>query len=962
MSNKDLPNSEPNSSDPLESGAAQPKYTERPVFPVDTPNAPTYITPEPSGLQIPPQAAVTQLDFDLLPRQFGHFVLQSKVGQGGAGIVFRALDQRSDQIVAVKLLRDSQQFRMISVPRFQKESKMQAEIESPFVARHLEFDQVNDTYYIASEFVNGAAAESLMSRFPDQPKLSLLVIQDLLRGLAAIHQNGVIHRDVKPGNLIIVYGDQKQALSEDNFQCAKLTDFGLARHVDQSESMALTQQRAVLGTPLYMAPEQYAESRSVNASADVYAAGATLYHMLAGIPPFCCDDLSTLAEKHRSEKPVSVCKVNEKVGEALSFVVDKALAKEPTQRYPNAAQMLIDIEQLVNAKPIRIRTSPSTPIEEKSKVRNYSFQWELNASVQSLWPLVSDTDRFNKAIGLPAPEFTFEHSPGKRKIHAQANFNGMKVRWLEHPFQWIVEKELSVLREFESGPFKWVISEVVLEQLAGDRTRLLHNFQVEPRGWFGRLLTPIQFGWQTKRSLDRVYQKIEDIANSQLPMSQEVPFGAAIKLTHGQKKWLESNSQKLKKNTGDQNRSQRLVQFLERASGPAVTKIRTAMLAELFETSLDSALEFGLNSVEAGLLKLTWDIICPVCRVAAQSVPSLKAIEEHAHCRTCNMNFGVDFSQHVELLFSAHPSIRDLEDKTYCIGGPFHAPHILAQNQLSAAQQLEIPVTAVPGHYVVKSPQLDAEAQLVAKENVQASQVVVQFDESTEAQAKQFAPGPVCLGIHNNTPVELQVRLEKQAANPDLMTAARAFQNPRFQQLFPDEIRDVSGLAEVSDLFVVLFQLPDADRLAEEQGDIRLRQFWQEVQSRIANEQSFQIVAANFDQLIVSFETAKEVTESLSCYFDSTDLRLAPTQLTLLVHHGSAYSSYAKNQSEIFGKCVREVQKIARNESGPTFLACNQLASTDAFDSLHPWLKKVDEKPNDPMGWVRYSVESRTSD
>ena len=449
-------------------------------------------------------------DLSQLPLKFAGYTLLKKIGEGGAGIVFLANPDPENSSasgyknVALKMMRPETLARGRAVMRFEKESRLHSEIECPFVTKHLEFGSDRGVYFIASEFAEGCSLDKIIKRFSGLPaKESLRIIVDLLKALAAMHTSGLIHRDVKPANIIANFqnrsatdknwpSDCKGDLGE--FAMAKLTDFGLARHVEQSESLAMTHQRTTLGTPLYMAPEQHFESRAVDARADVYAVGVTLYQMLAGKTPFSSNEHVELAEMHRIERPDSLAIARSGISEAINSVVMKALEKDPNLRYQHAHEMLADVERILDNQPIALSIQSKTPDAAHRSVKRYDFQWTLNAPPNLLWPLVADTDRFNRAIGLPAANFSYDHSDGRLSVFGDTKFNGMKIRWREHPFQWICERELSVLREFESGPFEWLKSTVELEPLVDKRTRLIHRIEVKPRGWFGRMLTPIQFG------------------------------------------------------------------------------------------------------------------------------------------------------------------------------------------------------------------------------------------------------------------------------------------------------------------------------------------------------------------------------------------------------------------------------------------------------------------------------------
>ena len=181
----------------------------------------------------------------------------------------------------------------------------------------------------------------------------------------------------------------------------KLLDFGLARHVVETESLVLTQAGAVVGTPYYIAPEQSSGTEKIGPPADVYAMGATLFHLLAGRPPFMGGTMYGLIAKHRNDPPPALTELNNSVSEAVGQVVAKALAKQPEARYADAGEMLLDLERLLRGEPTGIGVHPRLPVCDPRDLVRFDFRWELDASPRQLWPHVSNTDRLNRARACP---------------------------------------------------------------------------------------------------------------------------------------------------------------------------------------------------------------------------------------------------------------------------------------------------------------------------------------------------------------------------------------------------------------------------------------------------------------------------------------------------------------------------------------------------------------------------------
>ena len=828
-----------------------------------TPIAPSFFEVSSRRRAFGVDASVTAIDCTSLPYEFGNYTLGEVVGEGGAGIVFKGIPKpehaaaQGFDVVAVKLIRPEIINNVKAAQRFEKESRVHAGIKSAYVTQHLEFGCEEGHHFIASEFVQGIGLNNVIDQLkPLTVGEAFRVAADILKALVVLHSNGVVHRDVKPSNVIASFKSKSNVGDPtfDDFVIAKLTDFGLARHIEQSESLAITRQRTILGTPHYMAPEQYVESCSVDGRADIYSVGVTLYQMLAGQLPFDTGEMGKLAELHRTERPNPLTPRIAGISEAVNNIVMKALEKEPSQRYQNASEMLADVQCVLDDQPISLRLYPETPNASHSSVRGYDFQWNLNATAKQLWPLVSDTDRFNQAMGLPAVEFTFDHSGSQRKVFAKANFNGMKVRWREHPFQWIIQNQMSVLREFEVGPFEWVTSTVELHPLAGGQTRLIHRFLVKPRGLLGKLMTPIQFNLMTKRSLNQTYSKLERIANdTSCAYACDAPFSKPVKLSRAQRNALDSRVQQLAVSIPNGPLVKDFAKLIGTVADSFAARMRPIPLSQRLECSLETAIQICLRGVEVGLLNMSWDVICPVCRIAAGNAPALSRFKDHEHCKVCDLDFEVDFNKSVEVIFSVHPEIRPIELKTYCIGGPFHAPHVLAQNRLLANQFVDVGTTLSRGKYKICGPQLVD--QPVVKVHDEATKSRAEYVVGASSpQMSDLKPGAGCIHIENKAETEVIVRLEQAAGGDDSVTAAMASQLPLFQKLFPQDVVTCKELTDLSNVYLLGIKLLDVNRLIDDLGEMRVRQYM------ILLQKHFEMAAADcrliectHDSILVSF-------------------------------------------------------------------------------------------------------------
>jgi eukaryotic-like serine/threonine-protein kinase len=255
----------------------------------------------------------------------GRYELGARLGVGGMSTVVSAFDERLEREVAIKLLAehlaDDDQF----VTRFRREALAAARLVHPNIVQVFDFgfDQASHRHYIAMELVRGqSGAVILRDEGVLEVREALSIVAQACRGLEYAHRNGVVHRDVKPGNLLC---------GEDGV--VKLADFGIAKAI--SEESSITQVGSVLGTAAYLAPEQ-AAGEQAGPAADLYALGVVTYQFLSGRLPYEAQSLTELALKQQREVPPRLDELNHEVTPQLAMAVDRALALDPRQRPASA--------------------------------------------------------------------------------------------------------------------------------------------------------------------------------------------------------------------------------------------------------------------------------------------------------------------------------------------------------------------------------------------------------------------------------------------------------------------------------------------------------------------------------------------------------------------------------------------------------------------------------------------------
>lgn len=428
------------------------------------------------------------------------------LGRGGMGIVYKARQTKLDRVVALKMVLSGAHASRTDRERFLSEARAVAQLKHPNILQIHDVGERNEQPYFSLEFLEGGTLQDKMEKYALPPREAAQLIETLARGLHYAHQKGILHRDIKPANVL---------LSADGVP--KISDFGLAKRLDREES--LNPSDIVVGTPMYMSPEQAVGKADIGPPADIYSLGATLYELIVGRPPFRGSTVLDTLRMVQNVEPVPPRQLQPSVPSDLQTICLKCLHKEPGQRYATAEAFANDLRNYLEGKPIAARPVPVWEKTWKWSRRNPAAALLIAVSIASLLGFAigggafayQENQRAQKELGLRREaDAEKEEATKQRKIADAEKEEAMRQRKIAE-----TERQLAVQRG-EEAQENFLSGQKALEgmvQLAKNRMKNERHLETIGKELLENALV-FYDGFLTKKPNDQVMRV--QIARAQL--------------------------------------------------------------------------------------------------------------------------------------------------------------------------------------------------------------------------------------------------------------------------------------------------------------------------------------------------------------------------------------------------------------------------------------------------------------
>lgn len=450
--------------------------------------------------------------------------------------------------------------------------------------------------------------------------------------------------------------------------------------------------------------------------------------------------------------------------------------------------------------------------------KKYEFKKFYPLDKDTVWNLLSDTDRLNRFIGLFPVTFK-DVTKNKNNVFyrdALAKVKGIvPLKWQEYPFEWVKYEYYDVKRDYYDGPLKQFIGGVELLEIdGGTEVRLYAEFT--PRNILGIMaipLTGVKSMHNTIKYVDGFLSNYDHASKSgTVPVNYKKPN---VNLSE-----LARLEELLKRFPIEEREIYLLHNYLLTQASQDVAEMRPYQLSRQWGVHKKNVLKLFLYATKVGILNLSWNLICPNCRVSKTQYTSLSQLQEQFHCDLCGVNYDANFEKYVELYFSVHPSIRQSFSQSYCVGGPMITPHIYVQKVIKCGSIGEVKVPQTNGKLKIRVLEFNEVINVDVSEKNDTEEIFIQYqDTGWNYSFIEMGKHTRSISIENGDNKDIVVVVEEVNWDKDVVTAAEVTAMQQFRDLFSSEVLSPGQQIGIENVTILFSDLRDSTSLYESIGD-----------------------------------------------------------------------------------------------------------------------------------------------
>ena len=555
---------------------------------------------------------------------------------------------------------------------------------------------------------------------------------------------------------------------------------------------------------------------------------------------------------------------------------------------------------------------------------HYAWEWQLDGQVDAIWPLVADTNRFNRDAGVPAINSTDGDfcTVGYGRRNLELTRFGVRVAWQEEAFEWVRPRSFSVARRYTDGPVATMHVHVELEP-RGSRTLLRYVVDATARNALGHLAIPVQIGVLSRRQFAAVFRNYaihaqHAAAGSAIP---GIPLRERSHLSAAAQQRLRAAGERVCAERALEPYWEKLAAVLAYADDMAVDRLRPYELAQAWRAPRRHVLRLFLLATRAGALQLRWDLLCPLCRGTKQTAHTLSELTLHTYCTCCHVDVNADFDRAVELSFRPAAALRTLDIEPYCVGGPQLTPHIAVQQLLASGETRRVGVRLEAGRYRVRAPDSPG-MRLINVEQGSPSYARIDLGVSGWAGDDAHVQPDATLELHNGSAQPQLFIIERLAWSDYAVVAADVFALQEFRDLFSAEALRAGERVTVGATTVLFTDLRESTALYDRIGDAPAfgRVLDHFAALRTALEQEHGAIVKTIGDAVMAVFTSPagavrailRAHEILAADIDG----IQPVQLKAGAHHGSCIAVTLNDRLDYFGTTVNIAARLGAVAQG----------------------------------------------